>query len=187
MEYRSRFYISKTIVNNHDYLIKFCEDFHKVHQETIKGSSTWTYKHYNFFNFMYPTHVLWSLLEELKSFVHSYLEEHNEPTDNVWMASWLNFHMPDEVLDWHTHLEVKFHGYMSIRPHNTRTLFFENDEVGNNEVGMVYIGPGDNFHKVEVIEPFDTPRITVAFDIVNGNEEYQGIERGYGIHFIPLV
>ena len=71
--------------------------------------------------------------------------------------------MPGEVLKWHTH-EWPIHGYISIRPHKTRTVFEDHKVI--NEVGNIYIGPGHQYHKVEVDEDFDTPRITIGFDLL---------------------
>ena len=70
--------------------------------------------------------------------------------------------MPDEVLKWHNH-EWDYHGYISVRPHNTVTVF-EDREI-KNEIGNVYIGPGNRYHEVKVIEEYDTPRITIGFDL----------------------
>ena len=45
----------------------------------------------------------------------------------------------------------------------TRTVF--SDYEIKNEIGNIYIGPGDREHKVIVDENFDTPRITLGFDV----------------------
>ena len=57
------------------------------------------------------------------------------------------------------------HGYISIEPHQTKTLF-ESYEI-LNEIGNVYIAPSGQMHKVMVLERFSTPRITIAFDVFN--------------------
>jgi len=100
----------------------------------------------------------------------------------------------EKVLDWHSH-KFPFSGYISIDPHKTRTVF-ENrnsiegaqkmlreefgdspviDEMNSeivefeikNEIGNIYIGPGHIQHKVFIDEDFDTPRITLGFDVVD--------------------
>ena len=80
----------------------------------------------------------------------------------MWFQSWLNFHKPDQVLDWHDH-NWPYHGYISIDPKGTRTVF--KDYEVKNEIGNIYIGPGHRRHKVEVDEVYDGPRITLGFDI----------------------
>ena len=41
---------------------------------------------------------------------------------------------------------------------------FEDREI-KNEIGNVYIGHGNRYHEVKVVEDFDTPRITIGFDL----------------------
>ena len=60
----------------------------------------------------------------------------------------------DEVLDWHVHIECSAHGYVSINPMKTRTVF-EKFEV-ENEIGKLYIGEPFMQHRVEISEPFLT-------------------------------
>ena len=77
--------------------------------------------------------------------------------------------MPEDVLPWHDHA-WPIHGYISIRPFNTTTVF-EDFEI-QNEVGNVYIGPGYMKHKVVVNEPFTTPRLTIGFDLLHEPSRY---------------
>ena len=120
--------------------------------------STWSYDKYNVFGLTSPTQVFYDLFKELRGFVYDYTD------DDLWIQSWVNYHMPDQVLKWHNH-QWPIHGYISIRPHKTKTVF-ENYEI-KNEIGNVYIGPGNRHHEVQVLEPFDTPRITIGFDITD--------------------
>ena len=121
---------------------------------------TWTYDRYNVFGLTSPTQVFYDLYNELRRFVYDYTGVPKQ----MWMQSWVNYHMPDQVLKWHNH-QWPIHGYISIRPHKTKTVF-ENYEI-KNEIGNVYIGPGNRHHEVQVLEPFDTPRITLGFDITH--------------------
>ena len=120
---------------------------------------TWSYHKYNVFGLTSPTQVFYDLYNELRGFVYDYTD-----AEFLWMQSWVNYHMPDQVLKWHNH-QWPIHGYISIRPHKTKTVF-ENYEI-KNEIGNVYIGPGNRHHEVQVLEPFDTPRITLGFDITH--------------------
>jgi len=194
-QYQSLLYSSKVVTDNYDYLVKFCEQLHKRHQYLMPGeSSSWTYSKYNFFTLMGSDVIVWKLLKELKIMIVDYLNKHNESTESIWIESWLNYHTPQQLLKdlpWHNHHEVKLHGYISIRPHNTKTIFFESSKVIDNKVGTVMIGPGANYHKVEIVEPFDTPRITIAFDIHNGDYEMNlldlPVDACYNSNYIPLV
>tara|TARA_B100000287_G_C20633706_1_gene780841 strand:- start:967 stop:1479 length:513 start_codon:yes stop_codon:yes gene_type:complete len=120
--------------------------------------STWSYDKYNVFGLTSPTQVYYDLFNELRGFVYDYIKP-----KQLWMQAWVNYHMPDQVLQWHNH-EWPIHGYISIRPHKTKTVF-EGYEI-DNEVGNVYIGPGNRYHRVEVLEDYDTPRITLGFDLL---------------------
>ena len=120
---------------------------------------TWSYHKYNVFGLTSPTQVFYDLYNELRGFVYDYTD-----AEFLWMQSWVNYHMPDQVLKWHNH-QWPIHGYISIRPHKTKTVF-ENYEI-KNEIGNVYIGPGNRHHEVQVLEPYDTPRITLGFDITH--------------------
>ena len=121
--------------------------------------STWSYDKYNVFGLTSPTQVYYDLFNELRGFVYDYTGD----VDRLWMQSWDNYHMPDQVLRWHNH-HWPIHGYISIRPHKTKTVF-EGYEI-DNEVGNIYIGPGNRYHRVEVLEDYDTPRITLGFDLL---------------------
>ena len=54
---------------------------------------------------------------------------------------------------------------MSLDPKNTSTVF-ESYTI-KNEVGKIYIGSSDRPHKVVVHEPYDTPRLTIAFNVID--------------------
>ena len=148
-----RVYKSKVVSDNHRVMVSILENCIPY----FNGDDpTWSYGKYNLFGITSPTRVFYDLFTELRGFVYDY------QSDDVWMQSWVNYHMPDEVLKWHNH-EWDYHGYISIRPHNTVTVF-EDKEI-KNEIGNVYIGPGNRYHEVKVIEDYDTPRITIGFDL----------------------
>jgi hypothetical protein len=86
----------------------------------------------------------------------------------LWMESWMKYHIPDEVLDWHRH-DSKFtiHGYLSIDPKNTVTEF-KTFSI-ENKPGNLYLGISgkDMMHRVVVKEPYEGYRITIAFDVID--------------------
>ena len=119
---------------------------------------TWTYDRYNVFGLTSPTKVFYDLFKELRGFVYDYTD------GDLWMQSWVNYHMPDQLLKRHNHT-WPIHGYICINPHLTKTCFDEYEI--QNRIGDVYIGPGGRYHEVKLIEPFYTPRITIGFDITD--------------------
>lgn len=83
----------------------------------------------------------------------------------LWLQSWLNIHDEQQLLTWHNHGDSLFHGYISIDPKNTETVF-KNYTI-KNKIGNVYIGPSANYHKVVCKKKFKDKRITIAFDVVD--------------------
>ena len=91
----------------------------------------------------------------------------------LWIQSWLNYHKGKEVekeLPMHSHKE-NYHGYISILPQDTSTIFKNGLKI-DNKIGQIYIGPGDNKndndywdHYVKINKPYEGIRITIGFDI----------------------
>tara|TARA_B100000035_G_C20935384_1_gene525009 strand:+ start:56 stop:577 length:522 start_codon:yes stop_codon:yes gene_type:complete len=150
---------SQTIIENHQQMLVDIKKIHILHQKLFNNnSSTWTYSDYNFFCLSSPSIVFNDLFHELREFVNEKI-----PNKRKWMQCWLNYHKSDEVLDWHNHL-WDYHGYISIDPKNTRTIF-RNYEIAN-EIGNIYLGPGNREHKVVVDSEYNSPRVTLGFDIL---------------------
>jgi hypothetical protein len=141
-------------------MIEQCEQaIERFHIFFGDESPTWHYRVYNTFCLTAGMDNFYKLYKDLIAIIKDY-HQINEP---LWFQSWINYHMPTEVLDWHDHTESVFHGYISLRPQNTKTVF-RNFEVVN-KVGLLYIGDVGKEHCVEVLEPYTDPRITIAFDV----------------------
>lgn len=142
----------------------FIDDCYRVksHFETMfpGKDATWDYKYYNIFAATSPSPLWYDLFKELCGVVRTYAGD-DRP---LWMQSWLNFHTPDQVLDWHGH-DWPFHGYISVDPKDTNTSF-EGYSI-KNETGAIYIGPGHRLHKVEVNSTYEGHRITLGFDVTD--------------------
>lgn len=158
-EFNYRIYKSETIIKHQpEMLLELERALFIFKNEFPDKDPTWGYKFYNTFSATAPSLLFYKLFVELKTVIREYAG-HDKP---LWLQSWINYHMPDEVLDWHDHL-WPFHGYISIDPKMTRTVF--DDYSITNKLGNIYIGPGNRRHKVEVLEKFYTPRITLGFDV----------------------
>jgi hypothetical protein len=179
---------SELIANNKDAFIEESELGVKRFYTMFGGSTTWNYTKYNIFNLTSGYPLYYQLYKDLLKAIRIYVG-HDNP---LWMQAWINYHKPDEVLDWHSHIEHTAHGYISIEPHNTKTVF-RGYEI-NNKVGQIYIGRCDLNgvpleHKVEVLENFTTPRITIGFDINNEACMKKQIEyhtTDINLSFIPI-
>jgi hypothetical protein len=147
---------SNTILNNKNTFVEECYGVKERLDYLGIQDTTWDYSKYNIFTQTSGSELFWNLYKEICVDVRKYAGG-----GPLWMQAWMNFHKSDQVLDWHNH-EWEFHGYVSIDPKNSKTVF-ENWEV-QNKIGNIYIGPGHHKHKVEVLEPYDDYRITIGLD-----------------------
>ena len=140
------------------------DDSKFIENEINNGEDLSGYSFYNIYNLTSPSPYFFELYNVFRNIIKLHLG--NRP---IWFQSWMNFHTPDTVLDWHDH-DWAYHGYISIDPHNTTTKF--KDKKTNemlyeidNKPGQIYFGPGHRIHKVFVNENFDKPRLTLGYDI----------------------
>jgi hypothetical protein len=150
-----KIYKSEIVIKNKTKLV---EDLTYCKERNLFSNYTWEYYKYNVFMLNPNSLVMNKLCIELKKIIRDYLQT----SDPLWMQCWLNFHEQNEILNWHNHA-WPYHGYISVRPHNTTTVF-KNFEI-KNKTGNVYIGPGNLEHKVKIDKKFITPRITIGFDV----------------------
>jgi len=149
------------------------ESFVKNEKNT---DQTWSYQNYNIFSLTSGSFFFYELYKEICECFRDF-SKHKGP---AWMSAWLNSHSKDEVLDWHFHDE-EYHGYVVIDKHfsdnpiKTRTVF-HNYEI-QNELGNIYMGKGGFDHKVEVLQPYDGVRHTLAFNIFTFNGDTEKTER----------
>ena len=91
---------SQTIIDNQGLMIR---DLHVAHENFKRHfpnkDSTWSYRYYNIFVTTAPSPIFYELYKELNKVIRGYIGD-DRP---LWMQSWLNFHMPNEVLEWHNH------------------------------------------------------------------------------------
>ena len=168
-------YKSSVILQNLDNLIN---DLNWCKNLNMFKDYTRSHNQYNLFSLNPNSLVLNMLFIELKKKIRKFLQT-DEP---LWIECWLNYHYPNEVLTRHNHY-WPWHGYISIRPFDTTTVF-DNYEI-KNKVGNIYIGEGHNAHYVKVNKPFYEPRITIGFDIKDTNRKID-MKNDTHFSFIPL-
>lgn len=160
-QYNYKIYRSDVIVRHQNEMINRLHQCHKLLMDRyskLNKSSTWLYRTYNIFSLVGQSEHFFDLYKDLTEIIKL-----NLPNEKyIWFQSWLNFHKQDEVLKWHTH-KWYYHGYISMDPKNTHTVFRDYRIV--NELGNIYIGPGLREHMVEVLEPYAGQRITLGFDV----------------------
>lgn len=184
-EHQYSLYHSKYIKENKKNYIEYAElALKRFCHYFPTGNSTFYYSYYNLVPFTFGSLAYYDFYKSLKKVIREYTK-----TDKpLWFQSWLNFHKVDEVLTRHTHENTICHGYVSIEPKITKTVF--DDYVIDNKVGLLYIGPGLRYHKVEVVKPFNGYRITIAFDVVD-EKTIEMIYASYGnidvnVGFLPV-
>lgn len=137
----------------------------------VEGNDiTWQYMNYNVFSLANGSVHYYQIYKGLSDCIARYFDAFGiQRPDQLWMQSWINFHQPGQLLKLHSH-QWKLHGYLSIDPKDTLTVFTK-DEKGEeayavkNMPGQVYIGPGFRYHYVKQLADFDSERITLGFDL----------------------
>lgn len=181
-----KIYQSSFIVENYQDIIEDINIAHRLFNEMFPNkNSTWTYNKYNVFSLTACSTNFYEIYIELRNIIRAELGTEKK----LWLQAWINYLKYDEIntLDWHGH-DFPYHGYISIDPKNTQTVF-EEYKI-ENKIGQIYFGPGHRMHKVESSAPYDGNRITIGFDIVDLKEsefvKYK--ERPWGnMSFIPLL
>jgi hypothetical protein len=160
-QFNYQIYRSSTIVEQQDELVSVADlVVNRIKLAQPDRDMTWSYNQYNTFLVTAPSIAYTNLLKDLLEVIKIYTND-SKP---MWMQSWINYHMPEQVLNWHDHY-WPIHGYMSITPQDTTTEF-EKYSI-KNEVGNIYIGPGYRPHRVVVNKQFNQPRITLGYDLHN--------------------
>ena len=122
---------------------------------------------YNIFNSDVYRETEYPLLRELWKELVCFIKEFNghEPKE-CWVSAWINydeFDVVEDALADHIH-QTKLHGYIVVDPKNTKTIFRRGFEI-ENRPSIMYIGPGDWWHRVKNTKKYDGTRVTIGFDV----------------------
>jgi hypothetical protein len=145
---------------------------------------TWFYQHYNVFTATCGDKNFYKLFVGINQCIREYLSIHNIKTNEMlYLQSWMNIHDCNEILTLHDH-GSPIHGYISIDPKQTKTVFTSGIEDNTiyeieNFSGLLYLGPGKRYHKVENLKEWEGQRLTIAFDIND--------EKNNHLSFIPIL
>lgn len=177
-----KIYQSSEIIDNQEEFIREIESSRNSLRALFPDiDSTWGYNLYNLFAVSAGYEMFHNLYEDLKFIVRDYMQEE----DPLWMQCWSNYQYENDVLDWHAHFDWSCHGYISIDPKDTVTMF-EGFEI-QNKIGNIYIGPTDVQHKVYVTKPYEGHRITCGFDVAKKEVLLEMQERNaINISFMPI-
>ena len=192
-QYNYSIFKNEFLIENQNHFIndiKISRNF--LIKELKTDDLTWMYQKYNIFSILAGSNYLWNLYKDIGLCVQKHILDNlqQELPKNMWMQSWLNFHTKDQLLKKHNHADKGkgyMHGFISIEPRNTKTIFYETYEDEkpiyhiDNEIGNIYIGDGNKWHEVISNSGFDGERITLGFDIMTRNSP----TNHFG--FIPLI
>lgn len=169
-------YKSSYITKNYDDIVRDCYSTHAKFKKMFSGDSTWSFSCYNIFNLSSTSLHFYNIYKDLIAVIKDF-RIIQEP---LWVQSWINFHKSNEVLDWHDHYWC-YHGYICIDPKESETQF-EQYSI-KNEVGLIYIGPCERKHKVNILKNYDGERITLGFDVTR----LINLHRDLFNSFIPII
>tara|TARA_R110000803_G_scaffold61624_1_gene121566 strand:- start:54 stop:623 length:570 start_codon:yes stop_codon:yes gene_type:complete len=183
-----KLYQSPFIEKNQQTIVGICKNANLILKQKSIKDSTWDFEKYNLFSITSSSYLFFKIYKELNYYIRDYVNDKNKP---LWITSWLNYHEGNEVekkLPPHTH-PFDYHGYISIQPQDTTTIFHKGYEI-NNKIGQIYIGQGNGqenirpelTHYVKINTPYEGLRVTIGFDIstkldVNFSNS----------HFYPLI
>jgi hypothetical protein len=179
---------SKLIQNNYQNFIVQCSTVSNIIKNKLNTTdTTWNYYRYNLFSVTSSSILFYELYKELNYHIRSFVGD-DRP---LWIQSWLNYHKGDEVekkLHPHSH-EWDYHGYISIDPQDTTTIFHKGYEI-QNKIGQIYLGLGNGqenqrpelTHYVKINKPYTGTRITIGFDLATSPNNFLN-----EMTFIPLL
>jgi len=126
--------------------------------------TTALYRHYNIFTIEDPN------IEQLQSVVRETVKQVN-PNKEFYIRGWLNVLRDQNTLNWHDHapdIVGAMHGYISISSEPSVTVYRIGEDLLNvkNRNGYIVIGYSNRDKHRTTPMPSDTPRVSVAFDIV---------------------
>lgn len=151
---------------------------------SVDTNVTWLYKKYNVFAYASGSPAYFVIYKDLMQCLSIYANEFNLPTFNLWMRNWLNYHSDVEVLQLHNH-DVMAHGYVSIQPQMTETVFVDNNQTSlytiKNKPGLIYLGPGRRQHFVKNIDRYVEKRITIGIDLETN------LNPGVNLGCLPII
>lgn len=163
-QYNYKIFDNQYIKNNHFEILeetnliyeRFCYKFPNM-------SSTQAYQWYGIQSLTVGLTHYYYILQFLEKTIRNFAN-HKEL---LWYQCWINFHEQNQLLDWHDHLDCSYHGYLSIDPKKSCTIF--EDYAIDNVIGQLYIGPSNRKHKV-ISDDFIGKRVTLGFDVVNKDD-----------------
>jgi hypothetical protein len=183
-----KLYQSDLIKENHSDFINQCTSVYNLIQKNLNTKdTTWNFSKYNIFSLTSSSLLFYKLYKELNYHIRNFIGD-DRP---LWIQSWLNYHEGNEVerkLPPHSH-PWDYHGYISINPQDTTTIFHKGYEI-QNKIGQIYLGKGTGqnnenpelTHYVKINNPYAETRITIGFDITTSiNKDLTNMI------FIPLL
>ena len=179
-----------------------CDNFVGLDNDSV-GKSTPTTKVYAEYNYlMYPVPGNYELYNKIKETFYQCLNHSNwnvEP--QYYIQAWLNYYKKGDYIDWHGHAppEMKaWHGFycVDVEPSSQTMYKLPNKEhisivQSKNDLMVVSPSNGDLHKSSEWNE--ETPRITIAFDIIPQSILFEGVHTHNIVntwkainHWIPL-
>lgn len=158
-------------------------------EEHYGGQATMTTKLFSQYNcFMYPMYEFHELYEEIRQCFH----EVYGGNDKHYIQCWLNVYKKGEFIDWHTHWQAEtnsWHGFYCADVGEDSYTDYKiplNGEIKEirvkSENNLLVLGKSENDTHRSSEWTHDSPRVTLAFDIVP--RDYVGTQ--WLNHWVPI-
>jgi len=160
-----------------------------------KGKSTLSTVRYNLYNvFFFPYEGFHELFDVIRHVF--YVCNHENRNKTYYIQSWVNVYNKNDYIDWHSHWSsecMSWHGFYCVNAANSSTTYcLPGNEVGQSDVviesknDLLVLSRSDgDKHKSSPWNREDSPRITIAFDIVPV-EHLQNLRTQQLSHWIPF-
>jgi hypothetical protein len=161
----------KAITHSCDRMYEFIKTQFNDKPKWAVAGSTYTTSLFNEYNlFLYPLPEFHKLYNEIKTYFHSVKDN---PNEKYYIQCWLNYYQFGEYIDWHNHWppEVKsWHGFYCVSGEGSYTSYKLPPDMKEVVIPTVtdqlVLSKSDgDFHRSSEWNG-QTPRVTIAFDIV---------------------
>lgn len=123
--------------------------------------------------FMFPNNYLHTLFIQLVHSIYDYRLKINYSLEPLFLHAWLNIIYKNTKVPYHKHRENVISGYIYLSPEPSYTYFYEEDKkvtIENVQGKTVMFDVA--CHHESSIWNFDTPRISIGFDVIPTNVFY---------------
>jgi hypothetical protein len=170
----------QTAENMHKFITKTFAD--EKHQDPTQNMVYDLYTKYNYLMYALPGNR--KLYDGIKETFYACLNHKygKDPFDgDYYIQCWLNMFFKGQFIDWHTHWPSEWkvwHGFycLDVEPDSSTTYRLPGNKIVDvkSQNNLLVLGPSDGDEHRSSEWNLETPRITIAFDIVPAKSLFEG-------------